>query len=151
MKGWSLLGRVDIPNWSGDGVYLTRWRVIETPLFAVFVHRFRGPDPRPTLHDHPWNFLSVVLRGGYVERRLDPKTLRVRVHRPVRLLNYVRSSDAHAIVSLDRDPTWTLLFVGRRRRTWGYLEQVGDHWVWTEFDKHRHNAEHEEAMRERSG
>ena len=60
----------------GSGaLYLTRWYLVSTPFFGIALHRMDGPDARDTVHDHPWPFVSVVLRGGYVEDRLDPKTM----------------------------------------------------------------------------
>lgn len=137
--------------------YLTRWRIVQTPWFALYLHRMDGPDSRPTLHDHPWDFLSIVLRGGYVERRLDPLTRQVNEHRTVRRVNRMRTHDAHAIRSLLRVPTWTLLLVGARRRTWGYIEpswhagygQRGE-WVWTEFSQHPYDAQFKAAMAART-
>ena len=128
---------------------------MQTPWFSLFLHRMDGPDSRPTLHDHPWNFLSVVLRGGYIERRLDPATMEVREGHTVRHVNHMRTHDAHAIVSLLRWPTWTLLLVGARRRTWGYWERnpygIDGEWTWTEFDKHSHNDLFDAAMAARRG
>lgn len=141
--------RFVIPNLDDPTeTYLTRWRLIETPWFSIYLHRLDGPDSRPTLHDHPWNFTSLVLRGGYIERRLDPMTRNVHEHRVVRRWNRMRTHDAHAITTLLRVPTWTLLLVGPRRRTWGYLERtrLADRTVWTEFDKHPHNVAFEAAM-----
>lgn len=153
---WAFMEKFEVPQYDGDGNYLTRWRVIQTPWFAFYVHKFTGPDPRPTLHDHPWNFLSVVLKGGYTEHRMDPLTRDVNLHE-VRRFNFVRANDAHAILHLHRNPTWTLLFVGRRRRTWGYWESVIEEdsgryypvWKWTEFDQHRHNDEFTAALARR--
>src|SRR5213075_3275158 len=119
---WAFMDRFDAPNYDDDGTYLTRWRVLQTPWFGIYVHRYQGPDPRATLHDHPWPFLSFILRGGYVERRLDPATMTVDERRYVHPFNYLRATDAHSIIGLLRDPTWTLLLVGRRVRTWGYWE-----------------------------
>lgn len=75
---WSVMSRFDVANFdTDDETYLVRWRIIQTPWFGIFLHRMGTPDSRPTLHDHPWGFLSLVLRGGYVERRLDPMTREV--------------------------------------------------------------------------
>lgn len=149
---WAFMERFEVPNYDDDGTYLTRWRIIQTPLCALYLHRLSGPDPRTTLHDHPWNFLSVVLRGGYIERRLDPSTTEVDEQHRVRWFNRVRANDAHAIVTLKRTPTWTLLLVGRRRRTWGYWELDEDpgFWRWTEFNRHPHAYEFDAAMRRRN-
>lgn len=146
--------RLEVPDYDDPSLtYLTRWRLICTPWFGVYLHRLGGPDPRETLHDHPWSFLSIVLRGGYIERRLDPITRAMSVNHRIRRVNRVRSFDAHAIAELTRTPTWTLLFVGRRTRTWGYLEKLGEYgievdnaWLWTEFDKHPHAAEFAAAL-----
>ncbi len=148
--------RFRIPQYDGDGDYLSRLRIVQTPWFGVYLHRFDGPDPRPTLHDHPWPFLSFVLRGGYVERRLNTRDMTVDENHQVRLVNRMRLCDAHAIMRLTRVPTWTLMVAGLRVRTWGYLEPVsaGDAlpstWLWTEFDKHPHAAEFDAALARRS-
>jgi len=34
--------------------------------FNVFIHKFLKSDP-DDLHDHPWPFMSIILRGGYYE------------------------------------------------------------------------------------
>lgn len=148
---WAFMERFVVPDYDSDGDYLVRLRIIQTPLFGIYLHRFDGPDPRPTLHDHPWNFTSIVLRGGYVERRLDPITMEVNETHRVRWTNRIKTHDAHAIMRLLRVPTWTLMLVGRRVRTWGYLESndFGE-WLWTEFDKHRHAREFDAAIARRT-
>jgi len=162
---WAFMQKFEVPNYDTDGNYLTRWRIIQTPLFGIYLHRFDGPDPRVTLHDHPWNFTSIVLLGGYVEAdtySLTP-TLPVnyesheipeesaRVHGSWNTLrrgaiNKKKATDLHAIVRLLRVPTWTLMFVGRRSRVWGYVDPDG---TWTAFDVHPHNAEFMAAMERR--
>jgi hypothetical protein len=83
--------KFEIPNFDTEGNYLTRWRIIETPWASLYLHRITTPDSRPTLHDHPWNFTALVLRGGYVERRLNPRTLDVDEGRRVRRVNHMRT------------------------------------------------------------
>lgn len=147
---WAFMERFEVPDYDEpERNYLTRWRLIQTPWFAIYLHRMDGPDPRPTLHDHPWPFVSFVLRGGYDERRLDPMTMLVDPRRRVRWVNVMPLEGAHAIINLLRTPTWTFLLVGRRVKTWGYLEPFDNHWRWTEFDKHRHAHEFDEAMKKR--
>lgn len=148
---WAWMDRFEVPQYDGDGVYLTRWRVLRTPLFGIYVHRMSGPDPRPTLHDHPWSFLSVILRGGYVERRLDPMTMTVNELHTIRRGNRVAAKDAHSIRHLLRTPTWTLCLVGPERREWGYLDEYdgAGTWLWTPYHKHPHAAEFDAALARR--
>ena len=148
---WAFMQRFEIPTFDDDGLYLTRWRIVQTPWAALYLHRMDAPDSRPTLHDHPWRFLSLVLRGGYVERRLNPGTMEVDESHTIRRVNRMRTSDAHAIIKLDRTPTWTLLLVGARLRTWGYWEPTAAaNWQWTEFSKHPHAREFDASLLRRS-
>lgn len=149
-KTWAFMERFEIPDLDNpERLYLTRLRIVATPWFGVYLHRLDGPDSRPTLHDHPWSFVSLILRGGYVERRLNLHDRWVETHTR-RLLNVMRRGDAHYIRELLRVPTWTLLLVGRRRRTWGYLEPMtAGGWIWTPFDRHEHATEFDAAMRVR--
>lgn len=149
---FAFMKRFEIPTFDDDGLYLTRWRIVQTPWFSLYLHRFDAPDSRPTLHDHPWTFVSLMLRGGYMERRLNPHTMQVDEAHRVRWINRVRASDAHAIMTLARVPSWSLLLVGPRVRTWGYWEPVdveAGEWRWTEFDKHPHAHEFDAAMARR--
>lgn len=94
---WRIVDRFVIPNLDNpEQLYMTRWRILETPWFGLFVHRFDGPDSRPVLHDHPWSFVSLLVRGGYVEHRLNLRDRTVKV-REVRHLNVMRRDDAHFI------------------------------------------------------
>lgn len=152
---WAFMETFKVPQYDGDDDYLTRLRILQTPWFGLYLHRFDGPDPRPTLHDHPWPFVSFVLWGGYVERRLNTLTMQVDENHRVRFVNRMPTHGAHAIMRLTRTPTWTFMAVGRRVRTWGYLEPTTSsihgttHWRWTEFDKHLHAHEFDAALARR--
>lgn len=137
---WAFVEKFEVPSYDDPTRnYLTRWRIVQTPWFGVYLHRFDGPDPRPTLHDHPWAFVSLVLRGGYDE--VTPER-----RRSVTRVNAKAATDLHYIARLRRVPTWTLMLVGRRKRVWGYRDGNG----WTRFDEHPHNDEFAAAMRTRN-
>lgn len=161
--GWAFMDRFEVPDYDTDAAYLVRLRILESPWFGIYLHRFNLPDPRPTLHDHPWNFRSLVLRGGYVEAtaysaaRTDSRPVNSDPAWPATTygehgawrtlrkgsVNRKRAEDVHTIVHLLRVPTWTLMLVGRRRRVWGYLDRDG---TWTAFDEHRHDGEFKAAL-----
>lgn len=101
---------------------MERWRLLQTPRFGVYVHFIHREDLDPVPHDHPWQFWSLVLRGGYTEY-LYPDA---RVSGDNVLHGYGRWSfhrfpqrSAHRIVSVQRK-TITLVVVGRKTRTWGF-------------------------------
>ncbi len=109
-----------------DSEYITRLHVLKTPFFAVCVHWILKPDPEPWLHDHPVTFLSIILRGGYSEKRqwmwFEPV---VRTHR---WFNWIRADkrDKHTIVDV-KPNTLTLCLMGPKTRTWGFHTEAG--WI----------------------
>lgn len=130
---------------SCDGApYLTRLHLLKTPWFAVFLHWFHAPDPQPDPHDHPVSFLSIPLRGGYVEERgvyrVHPTHTQVPSTRWVggrfgKWWNYVRSTDVHRVLKLHGQPI-TLVFSGPKVREWGHWTVDG--WVhWREYKAER--------------
>lgn len=122
---------------SAESVYLDRVYVVQTPWFGVMFHRIFRPDRQRDLHDHPWNFLSIVLRGWYVEEVPVKNTISPFTDsRMVSWLNFKRAEDRHSITVVGRSPVWTLVFTGRKRRTWGFWVDGGSRWVrWTEYEK----------------
>lgn len=103
---------------------MERWRLIQTPLFGLYVHRIYREDLDPVPHDHPWRFWSLILRGGYAEE----------FHPDVRMVGHSRQQTqrrgsfhgfplgaAHRITSV-QPGTVTLVLVGRKLRTWGFYD-----------------------------
>ncbi len=102
------------------GVYLRRWRV-ETPWFSIRLHHWFSSDDDRSPHDHPWDFVTIPLRGSYLDES-PAGSQRVRTGR----VYYRRASHAHW-VHLDRGPAWTLVLTGPKVRRWGFW--VRDKWV----------------------
>lgn len=156
-RRWALFERFDAPDVNDpDTTFMVRWRIVQTPWCGIYLHRFNGPDQRPTLHDHPWPFLSIVLRGGYTEdfgvrpaRKSGPVTGRRQRSWRAGSIHGMGKTSAHTITALHRSPTWTLVFAGRRapEPSWGYWGEHG----WTPWDKHPHAAEFAAALAARQG
>lgn len=135
---WALLRWGDIP-YSRDEtlVYLRRLRVVQTPAFAVYLHFIYKPDDDADPHDHPMNFWSLILRGGYVEEVYETSR-QTRTKRLVGTRRWRRGSIhrmgtglAHRISRLDQR-TVTLVLAGPKRQEWGFW--TGSGWVpWREY------------------
>lgn len=114
-----------------DGVYLRRWRWLETPLGGVMLHHVARPDGDRHLHDHPWPFVALVLRGWYIEevplRYLHGESTFLTRLRRVRWFNFKRARDAHRITEVSPGGAWTLVFRGPRSRCWGFRSEYG--WI----------------------
>lgn len=127
---WALLSRTDIPPRTGEGVYLRRLRIVQTPWFGVMLHRIYLPDTDNDPHDHPWVFWSLVLKGGYDEAlfRLRKGSGRawfigIKIHDRWSL-HRMGKTNAHRILSV-RPGTVTLVFHGRRQSSWGFYTPHG--------------------------
>lgn len=123
--------------------YLGRVRIVQTPWGSVYLHKLEVPDPGLDLHDHPWWFASLILRGGYEEEIADvrhapslariaeavgqPDVCRRGVTRSwsAGSVHTVGLTSAHRIYNLHRSPTWTLVLTGPRRRSWGFYDGAG--------------------------
>lgn len=46
-------------------VYLRRWYLFKSKHFNIMLHNIRRSDDDPDPHDHPWGFVSIILRNGY--------------------------------------------------------------------------------------
>jgi len=111
--------RFEVPDYDNPTkVSRTRWRIIHTPWFGIYLHLWNKPDPRPTLHNHPWVFFSIILRGFYGEARLIPSAPTINFgsyiwhHRLIKWFNVVKRTDFHT-VSLVEPGTISLMFVGK--------------------------------------
>jgi len=67
----SLIDRVfSREEMDGDGrcaTYLVRWTLLKWRGRGIYLHHFVGDDWSKDLHDHPKRFISIGLRGGYIE------------------------------------------------------------------------------------
>jgi hypothetical protein len=114
------IGRFDNP----DGIYLTRWFLLgkrfnnqdrrERPL-RIYLHRFHRSDP-DVLHDHPWPFRSLILWPGYYEETPDGRR---KWYRPLSFIART-AAWAHRVVLKTGRGCWTLVFVGKKEREWGF-------------------------------
>jgi hypothetical protein len=101
--------------------YVYRWR-FESPFGSIRIHHWVGPDDARHLHDHPWSFITFILRGGYDEITPEgTKTLNAfSIHyRPAK---YQHSVQPHS------GSVWTMIITGPRIRYWGF-------WVSDKFVK----------------
>ncbi len=116
--------------------YLLRWYVLpRNPWLNVYLHQFLHDDEDRALHDHPWWFVSLMVKGRYYEVTQTNFIARVApcvAHHP--------ATHAHRVVLQKDDdskpiPCWTIVITGRVTRDWGFLCPSG--WRhWKEFTAH---------------
>lgn len=115
--------------------YLTRWHLIRVgEWFALMLHKFHRSDEDRELHDHPWNFYTLILTKGYWEHSefqygITNATLRHRVWYPRFSVLYRRAEWRHR-VEIKEAPVWTLVLRLGRRREWGFWNNAGKFTPW---------------------
>jgi len=98
--------------------------------FNLLLHKIVKSDD-PVYHDHPWDFTTIVLKGGYWEH--TPEFFHGKVvsdrkvwHGPGSII----SRGAHEFHWLELDnnqPAVTLFIPKKRKRDWGFL--VNNEWI----------------------
>jgi hypothetical protein len=127
-----LFGRSDI--YFGDELYMRRWRLGPKRWPGLRLHHIVRGDSDRELHDHPFSFVSIILRGGYIEHTLDGRSVR---YGPGSVV--FRSAEALHRLELGK-PAWTFVLRGPIRRDWGFLADEG--WItWQEHVERRKEAE----------
>ncbi len=110
--------------------YLVRYRLISTPWRGYYLHHILRSDKDRYLHDHPWDFTSLILFRGYVEYSpgSDPPAHGIFKARWLGMGSIVRhkAEDLHRL-ELPNGPVWTLVTCGPRVRKWGFLTEFG--WI----------------------
>lgn len=125
-----ILGRSDV--YFANSLYMIRWRIIDWISFGIRVHFIARSDTDRELHDHPFTFVSFILKGGYWEHTIDGKRTWYGpgsiVFRTADVLHRLELPESRGVET----PAWTFVIRGARRREWGFL--TGHGWVnWQNF------------------
>ena len=112
--------------------------------FNITLHKVLVSDVA-VLHDHPWSYATLILKGGYWEHipiisyegnvcgstRVwrGPGHFRIRKANDLHWLELETDSDGNEI------PCWSLFFMGRKVKEWGFVDWVkheGYRWIHNE-------------------
>lgn len=112
-------------------LYLERLRVVSCPWFGLYVHWFHASDD-DSLHDHPWPFLTAILRGGYWEYTPGPDETVVKQWHPPLSIRARPARWLHRVeIESHRKPV-TIVLRGRQVRAWGFKTPNG--WIpWPKY------------------
>lgn len=136
-----------------DVPYLIRWNLFglgeDSKFFSIKIHKIIKSD-HECLHDHPWWFISILLKGQYkewrninngdyysgLELRHEPKSdtnIGGRIYKAGSIL--IRPANwAHRLEVTE--PCYTLVFTFKKIRDWGFITKGG--WkFWQEYSNDR--------------
>lgn len=109
--------------------YLYRWTLIVFG-FSIRLHHWIKSDDRRFFHDHACDFVSIVLRGHYVN-----VTPHGRFHVTAGSMWRSRADTLHYL-DIPKCGAWTLLLCGRPYRKWGFWVDGKKMRPWKYFKKY---------------
>lgn len=126
MNRWWLVPYRAEGSQSGAGCEAASWRSPLTWLLqrfdvAVRVHEILRSDEGRDPHDHPWPYLTVILKGGYWEERYNEAgdLLSTKWHGPGSVL-WRPANSWHRLTLPDGAIATTLFITGRYCNGWGF-------------------------------
>src|SRR6185437_4769614 len=90
---------------------------------------------RQSLHDHPWDFISIILKGGYnevTETTAPGIGEKYELITPGRIL-YRPAEWRQRVELINEQQSWSIILVGQRKRKWGFWPN-GKWCFWRKFD-----------------
>lgn len=99
--------------------YLDRLYIIRCKWFSVRFHKILMSDMDRHLHDHPWNWVTFMVKGAYVETT-EKGSRKVRAG----MVNGHKATTPHKLTLLSKE-VWTVFITGRETREWGFHTEEG--------------------------
>lgn len=101
-------------GWHDFGETFYRFTLFKSKWFSVYLHCLIAPHFLPSSHDHPWDFTTIILLGGYWEQ-LNCEGVHFRpapsiLFRPAETRHNIKTSGT----------AWSLVFCRPKRRGWGF-------------------------------
>ena len=96
---------------------MERMVLLETRPLGIYLHRFHAMAERSfvSAHDHPWDFVSILLRGRYLESRCYGKE----EERLPGSVAFRRAKTIHKIVTVP-EGALSLCIRGPKRQEWSW-------------------------------
>lgn len=123
--------------WKPD--WLAKLKIDPKKCGRIYLHHILRSDYDRALHDHPWSFVSVMLKGGYWEHRPSGadrdgniKSRRTWYQAPAILRRPAPS--IHRLELPEGKTCWTLVFVGPKKREWGFWTRMLEWCSWKRYD-----------------
>lgn len=108
-------------------VHFKRFCYFSCKWFGIYKHIITQADKDRHEHDHPWDFWSFILEGGYAEYVNGELQAR-----DLFSLKYNKAEFHHKLAGIigTNDRCVTLVVTGPRRREWGYrVDKTKDGWL----------------------
>lgn len=106
-------------GWKEIGEEFTRYTILKLPSwlggFKIFLHQLKAETWRGECHNHPWDFVTIILSGGYDELHKGKI-----VRRKPGFMGYRPANWSHDVRTYGT--SWSIIFVGPKKQNWCFHE-----------------------------
>lgn len=103
-------------GWKDIGETFIRYDLFKCRWFNLYLHRLIAETPHAQCHNHPWAFLTIILKGGYNEYTTSSGWL----WRAPGTVLWRPAKHAHNVTT-GKSGMWSLVITGPKNREWGFL------------------------------
>lgn len=129
-------------------LHFKRYAIFETSYFSIYWHKIYVNDHDVYMHNHPWAFFGIIIKGSYVEQYMkritigtlfNPISINVstayRTKRPFSI-GFGGQEYFHRIHRIENGPVTSLFFTFGKRQKWYYRTSPGRN-GWIESKEYR--------------
>jgi hypothetical protein len=106
---------------------------------SIRIHEILSSDDARAFHDHPWPYVTWILKNGYIEH--TPRYVSgiyqgetIKNIKPGRIL-FRRAQSWHRLKVFTDQPAWTLFIAFKYQQRWGFLVHPDAKMLYTEYAK----------------
>lgn len=103
------------PLGNADCPYVYRW-LADFGLFSIRVHQWKRSDDLRHLHDHPWWYITFIVKGHYIEFLENDKVDFVNRFN----MRFRPATHKHSVSIDPSKGCWSVLLTGPEKREWGF-------------------------------
>ena len=96
--------------------FMKRWAIYFN-FFSIRLHHWLDSDVDRNLHDHPWWFVTLVLRGEYTELLQNGSSKLMKRGR----FGFRKATHRHRVTI--SDSCWSVVVTGPIKRKWGFWDK----------------------------
>ena len=118
-----LAGKTD-PDRDPNTIYMERWYLLPpNGSIGLFVHKIYLSDI-PFAHDHPWDWATLILKGGYIEQTADGK----KTWYGPGSFRFRKGEFEHRLELPEGKTCWSLFFHFKPRKMWKFTTCLNPSW-----------------------
>ena len=111
--------------WKNGKLYLKRYYLLPGTK-KLKVHQILESDKDRHLHNHPWDFTTILLSGGYDEERMNNANGDIYTERHTApCVLHRTANDYHRLTLIDGKPVVSLVFTSKKYQNWGFWTEDG--------------------------